>query len=235
MGSIMISVPMTTCLDVTEIDLSGSDLSDANEVSGFFWLTSIIISADLPSVTRVVIGNEKLQTVAIESFVDDREDSVIPGSEFLIKRSPDLTSITVGRDCFRRFEKFTLGEHPEENMHDFDSLKEIRFLSPMSSEGFYFTTEPFELRNLPALETLTISSRNFNRIANVTLVNLPKLKTIGFDEGVFQGTSNENHGSLIMSNVGTEAEAATLTVDSNVFGSVDSSTATVSVYLRGLL
>ena len=112
-------------------------------------------------------------------------------------------------------------------MNDFDSLRSIEFSSTLVSSSFGSSTEPFELRNLPALERLTISSRNFYITSTVRLINLPKLASMDFGDQVFFGSDNS---TLVMNNIGTEAVNPTqMTVRNGAFGGV------ITAYLRGLL
>lgn len=220
----------TVCNGVTELDFSR-----------FFWLETLTFSVlegttpinNFPNLKKVVVGNEKLESVTLGRIGNQLVEEVIPGTSLVFTKSINLKEIILNRLTFQHFEKFVLGENPDENEENFPQLTRIILGSSSPKDTsfcFYKSTEPFILANLPALEEVIIGYHSFFSTNSVRFENLPKLKTLSILSQAFFGSLTT--AELTMVNVGTEyytveSQKVQMSVSLNSFNSQ------VSVYLKG--
>ena len=220
----------SVCNEFTELDFSR-----------FFWLETLTFNVlegttpinNFPNLKKVVVGNEKLESVTLGRIGNQLVEEVIPGTSLVFTKSINLKEIILNRLTFQHFEKFVLGENPDENEENFPQLTRIILGSSSPKDTsfcFYKSTEPFILANLPALEEVIIGYHSFFSTNSVRFENLPKLKTLSILSQAFFGSLTT--AELTMVNVGTEyytveSQKVQMSVSLNSFNSQ------VSVYLKG--
>ena len=223
---------------------------DTLDLSRYFWLKDLRIDTDatdssvdyFPELKKVIVGNEKLETLRISNTANKVPDSgtvvdLLKESYLEIKPSRNLKSIVIGGNSFVNFEEFILGDGIENSAENFPNLETIT-LGSAGNFGypcFYYSPSPVYIKNLPALKTLTIGSSSFYASADVYLEGLPALnKLTVWNSGMYGSTGNAN---VTMINLGTNYFSSTSDVSSGyqtkitVYPSAFSGH--VSMYLKG--